>query len=95
MVISIVRHPEYGMGHVLEIRPDPLPACDCEQCKVSHRPSHFMLVKWLTDRGAAGGWYNPMDERFTFENAVAVANHLRGIEESKNDRHQTHHLPGS
>ena len=77
--ISIVRHPDYGTGEVLEVRPDPLPPCSCESCRVNPRPSHLMLVRWTQRRneGVAGGWYDPMSERFTFENTVAIANKLQ------------------
>ena len=78
--ISIVRHPDYGTGEVLEVRPDPLPPCNCPDCQAAPpRPSHLMLVRW-TDRrnqGVAGGWYDPMSERFTFENTVAIARKLQ------------------
>lgn len=84
--ISVVHHPNYGTGHVLEIRPDPLPLCRCEQCKANPRPSHLMLVRWVvTNRsnGVSGGWYDPMNERFTFEDTVAIAHHIRACQNPK------------
>ena len=73
-----VCHPELGLGTVLEIRHDPLPPCFCSDCKANPRPSHLVLIQWQDGRGVAGGWYDPMDERFTFENAVAMARMIDG-----------------
>jgi hypothetical protein len=66
-----VLHPDHGRGTVLELRATLL------QQQEAGEPPHLMFVRWEEARGGvAGGWYNPMDERFTFENAAALASLL-------------------